>query len=202
MSATNRGKVRLAYEAYCTPAWCVHRLLERLPLPGGEWLEPCAGTGAIIRAVNRSDVRWYANELRTHQCLDALERAVQPEFLGGTIRTGSDFLIWRPGRTFSVVITNPPYSLALEFVQHAFGMAPFVLMLLRLNWLASHRRSGFLRDHMPDCYVLPNRPSFTEAGADATEYAWMVWYTSAVRREGRVFLLDETPREVRCPRKE
>ena len=48
MSATNRGAVRNEHDFYPTPAWCVHRLLEAVPLPAGRWLEPCVGDGAKI----------------------------------------------------------------------------------------------------------------------------------------------------------
>jgi hypothetical protein len=52
VSATKRGSgVRTPDDAYETPAWCVQRLLEKLQLPGGNWLEPGAGDGAIIKAV-------------------------------------------------------------------------------------------------------------------------------------------------------
>jgi hypothetical protein len=51
---------RLKDDAYLTPPWCVHRLLEvdALGLPGGRWLEPAAGPGRIISSVNsmRDDV--------------------------------------------------------------------------------------------------------------------------------------------------
>jgi hypothetical protein len=73
MSSTKRGRQRNAADNYPTPAWTVDRLFESLPLPGGAWLEPSAGEGAIISAVNdlRSDVRWCAVELRG-ECLPAL----------------------------------------------------------------------------------------------------------------------------------
>ena len=37
---------------YPTPSWCVRALLETVDLPTGTWLEPTAGDGAIIRAVD------------------------------------------------------------------------------------------------------------------------------------------------------
>jgi len=67
MSATGRGRERDEHDFYETPAWCVHRLLEAVPqLPGGAWLEPCAGKGAIIRAVNevrKDPIHWTAVEI-------------------------------------------------------------------------------------------------------------------------------------------
>jgi len=73
VSSTNRGNgKRSATDFYPTPPWCVHRLLDRLALPGGRWFEPRAGQGAIISAVNgaRTDVTWSSSKLdRTHRSM-------------------------------------------------------------------------------------------------------------------------------------
>jgi hypothetical protein len=76
---------------------------------------------------------------------------------------------------YRVVVTNPPFSQSLEFVEACLRRAPIVVMLLRLNWLASQKRNPFLREHTPSVYILPRRPSFTGTGTDATDYAWFVW---------------------------
>lgn len=64
MSSTNRNSnTRRADDAYYTPAWCVRALLRTIgTLPGGLWLEPAAGTGAIARAVGEV-VQCYEGEL-------------------------------------------------------------------------------------------------------------------------------------------
>ncbi len=178
MSATNRGAVRRPDDFYETPSWCVERLLERLELPGGEWLEPASGGRAIVNAVNhvRDDVSWTTTDLRE----------------------GLDFLQTEKWWTrFAVAITNPPYSLAMEFVEHALPIADYVVMLLRLNFLGSEKRGVFMRREAPDVYVLPNRPSFTGGGTDATEYCWMVWTPERGRRAGKIEVLDDTSRSVR-----
>lgn len=187
MSATNRGAVRIEADYYPTPAWCVRRLIERAELPGGDWLEPAAGDGAIIRAVNavRADINWTAVELR-HECRDSLVGMCFPLL-------GVDFLKWNSIGGYHVIVTNPPYSLAMEFVKASLPLASYVAMLLRVNFLGSAKRSAFFRDEMPDVYVLPNRPSFTGGGTDATEYAWMVWTPERGRRRGRLEVLAETP---------
>ena len=87
--------------------------------------------------------------------------------------THADFLeLPAPAKPYDLVITNPPFQLAMEFVQHAMRFiqpAGAVAMLLRLNWLASLKRADFLRRFCPDVHVLPRRPSFTGRGTDATE---------------------------------
>jgi hypothetical protein len=200
MSATGRSDVRRADDFYQTPAWCVRRLMEAVEFPVGYWLEPAAGDGAIIRACNqvlteRSEkADWHASELRV-EARPALSALVDPT----QVFVGTDFLSGVfDGCEWDVAITNPPYSLALAFIQAMLPLADHVAVLVRLNFLASARRAGFFRTEMPDVYVLPNRPSFTEDGrTDATEYCWAVWTPERGRKRGYVHVLDETPSEER-----
>lgn len=193
MSATNRSDVRRPDDFYETPAWCVRRLLEAVDLPGGVWIEPSAGHGAIIKAVNaiRSDVRWAGFEIRP----EAREHLDPLVFNHGSVNM--DFLKTNWLDTPAVVIGNPPYSQAMEFVTHALYSGAYVAFLLRLNFLGSDKRSAFMRGHMPDVYVLPNRPSFTGGGTDAIEYAWMVWPPNHERYIGHSQVLKETSRQER-----
>ena len=184
---------------YPTPGWCVRRLLEEVELPGGEWLEPCAGDGAIIRAVQeiRDDVSWRAMELR-ESCRPDLVAAV-----GGPSRVqiGNALAAPWPARPV-VALTNPPFREAMPFVEVALERADTVAVLLRLNFLASAVRAPLMRRWPPDVYVLPNRPSFTGGGTDSTEYAWFVWRHKRDRTEGRIKVLATTPRQDRRVRRD
>jgi hypothetical protein len=198
MSSTNRGGQRIENDVYSTPAWCVHRLLEACPLPAGRWLEPAAGEGAIIKAVNekRSDVLWSAVDLRD-TFADLQQIPVSQAILTGHDFLGLDMSDLAP---FDVILTNPPYSLAEEFVQRSLGLADNVAMLLRLNFLGSEARSDFLRRQPPDVYVLPNRPSFVGGKTDSCEYAWFVWRGNqrlTFPRHGGISVLAPTPRDER-----
>ena len=171
MSSTNRAAPRRPADYYPTPTWCTALLLEELHLPGGRWLEPCAGDGAILRAVSsvRDDVVWHTGDIRASGGVVADHPAVARHTTG-------DFLSMTPPEVpYDVLLTNPPYSLAMEFVRHGLLMADHVVMLLRLNFLASGGRAAFMREHTPSVYVLPNRPSFTGKGTDSIEYAWFHW---------------------------
>jgi 16S rRNA A1518/A1519 N6-dimethyltransferase RsmA/KsgA/DIM1 with predicted DNA glycosylase/AP lyase activity len=173
MSSTNRGRARSSDDFYATPHWVVHRLLEKIVLPGGNWLEPGAGEGNIIRAVNRPDVNWTALELRK-ECRPHLQRIEPcPEIIitDKFVAKVEDRRKPLYGRKFDVALGNPPFSLALEFVQESLDLADTVVMLLRLNFLASSTRAEFMRSWIPDVYVLPNRPSFTGKGTDSIESA-------------------------------
>lgn len=187
MSATNRGTERNDADFYPTPAWVTLRLLDHVVLPGGDWLEPAAGEGHIIRAVNtaRTDVRWWVRELR-EECGAPLRsmglRPVFGDFLRNEARTRK--------RGFPVCIGNPPFSLAQEFVEKALEQADCVLFLLRLAFLESTKREHFFKKlGVPDVLVIPERVSFTGDGkTDSTAYAWMRWRRDGTQ-EGRVSIL-------------
>jgi hypothetical protein len=100
---------------------------------------------------------------------------------------------WEPG-PLDVVITNPPYRQALDFVRWGRAHAPVTAMLLRLNFLGTAQRVAFLRDHPPDVFVIPDRPSFDGIGHDSIEYAWFVWRRDEEPRvAGRIAVLASTP---------
>jgi hypothetical protein len=187
MSATGRGSERREADYYPTPAWCVQRLLDHVDLPGGDWLEPSAGEGHIVRAVNaqRDDVRWVMAEIR-EECGPALRG------LGGLALDPADFLgpKLEGVRGFAVALGNPPFSLAQEFIERALQMAEQVIFLLRLSFLESQKREGFfVRVGVPDVYVLPERPSFTGEGTDSCAYAWMRWRRGSRSPRGLVGIL-------------
>lgn len=183
---------------YPTPAWCVRRLLEEVSLPRGVWLEPAAGDGAIIRAVNAymGGITWWAVEAR-EECVRDLEEAV-----------GAPGRIYCPARipgvsvaaiAYDCIMTNPPYSLLPEYLNWCLARSRTVALLLRLGVLASDDRAEFMRRYPPSVYPLPNRPDFTGAGGDSSDYGWFVWRE---RRTGglvkpEIKVLATTPLEER-----
>jgi hypothetical protein len=206
VSATGRKKKsgpateRREADYYPTPAWCVTRLLQHVELPGGTWLEPSAGDGAIIRAVRsvRDDVAWRAVEIRPEAAsliLRALDfdqndrhNVLTDDFLRVEFATAIG-----GAPAFDVAIGNPPFSLAAPFVLQALKSAEHVVMLLRLNFLGSSndRRHLFDEAGVPDVYVLPERPSFTGEGTDACEYAWMRWTRGRKQRSETRILFEK-----------
>lgn len=183
MSATGRGeRGGEGADYFPTPAWCVDWLLRAVDLPGGDWLEPSAGDGAIIRAVSarRTDVKWTAVEMREEMRAALESSGVHREL----VIAGADFLsascrVRLASDTnfegYRVIVGNCPYADALAHVAAALREAKIVAMLLRLNFLGSAKRLDFWRRHPADVYVLSERPSFDGEGTDATEYAWFVW---------------------------
>jgi hypothetical protein len=201
MSSTKRGKSRIRHDNYPTPYWCTHRLLEAVNLHGGQWLEPCAGDGAIIKAVNahegdKKSIYWTACELRKI-VIPRLRDAMQHS---GEILEGDFFMQYRNQRPrFNVCITNPPFNMAMEFVSRCRLLADHTVMLLRLNFVSSAERSAFMQETKPDIYVLPNRPSFVGGGkTDSIEYAWFHWHRNST---GQLRVLALTPKEERISKR-
>lgn len=203
MSSTKKNsKNRMDNDYYPTPNWCVDRLLEEVNLPVGNWLEPAAGDGAIIRACNARMGHiptWTVVELQERFKSD-LEALVDPSrvHIGSYMNTGLN-------SQFEVVITNPPFSKALEFIKKSIDLeSKYVCMLLRLNFMGTGERSDFLRKQTPDIYVIPNRPSFNGKGTDSIEYAWFIWKADNLYgRTGsaKIKILKDTPVNLRKKKK-
>lgn len=212
MSSTKRGSKRSPADNYPTPAWVVHRLLEKVALPTGRWLEPGVGNGDIVRAVNekRTGIDWSGFDIRETQWIE--QAKVQPElgdfFLGDLLKPerfpGGQMLELMAGPKFDVSIGNPPFRRAAEFIDFSLKVALNVVMLLRVNYLGSDTRAEFMHTLCPDVFVLPNRPSFRPSKrglmtTDSIEYAWFLWgeEPGRYRSEGRMAVLNTTPKEER-----
>jgi hypothetical protein len=75
-----------------------------------------------------------------------------------------------------IIITNPPYSLALPFLQKSLSEADTVVYLLRLNFLGSAARKPFWDAYPPThLFTITPRPRFVNGGSDACEYGWFLW---------------------------
>ena len=177
MSATNRGSIRRESDFYKTPYDAVEKVLDALGgFYGNEFLECCAGDGVIVRALRRNfeEINISAIEIREEEKSRLL-------YAGADAVDIADFRQWKPDGKIDVIITNPPYSIAQEIIEHCFEIAPEaeIIMLLRLAFLESKKRKSFWGKHpVTQIYVLSERPSFTGKGTDATAYAWFVWSKS------------------------
>lgn len=179
MSATRKGARRAEADFYPTPSWTVAPMLRELALPGGDWLEPGAGDGAIVRAVaaaGRTDVRWTALELRV-ECRDTLVEAGAHEVIVGNFMVEAAKLA-AAGRRFDVAIGNPPFSSAFAFVRLALELADNVVMLERSPWIGDAAdRFRFFRTRMPN-ELRVGRVDFDGRGGDSIPYSWFHWQTT------------------------
>jgi len=154
MSSTGRTDVRRKDDFYQTPAWCTEAILKELdPSLGDRLLDPCCGKGAILKVANAFRLKSYGIEI------DA-DRAK----IAGLKQSKDALKIDWPRA--ELVVTNPPYSLALEFVTEFLEQCREIngAFLLRLNWLGSQDRAEFHKKHPADIYILSKRPSFAKFG--------------------------------------
>lgn len=152
MAALKPKEKRREYDVYETPKWAVKALLDLVPIrQDWKYLEPCRASGRFYEELPIGSA-W------------------------GEIREGVDYLSTAYSRV-DCIITNPPYSLAQEFVEKAHDDADVIIMLLRVGFLESMRRSEFWEKFPLDHLItLSKRPSFTDDGkTDGAGYAYFVW---------------------------
>ena len=156
MSSTNRGAKREINDKYITPNYTVDSLRSVVDLKLMECLtfcEPCRATGAIYYR--------FPAHVKHH----------------AELNEGFDYLT-TPFDDIDVIITNPPFSLALPFLQKSLSEASTVIYLLRLNFLGSELRRPFCQtesNRPSHVLALSKRPKFTSQGSDSCEYGWFCW---------------------------
>ena len=180
MSATNRGSQRVESDFYSTPEKVIHNFLNHYGTISGSILEPSAGSGSFSKVIRerQSFNYWLTSmELRPEE-RDNLEKYSNEVIIG-------DFLSHEfKYDEFDCIIGNPPYSLAIEFLEKCFSICSptntTIIMLLRTAFLESKKRYNFWQKHpVNDLYVLSERPSFLNNGkSDATSYSFFVWNNS------------------------
>ena len=180
-----------------TPKWCVDRLFERTLIGTGNWIEPCAGKGAIIKACNEriDDIKWVVIEKNEEHRNALWNLSYNRDGINENIVIIDDFRNVKCLKNeYNCLITNPPFRLTMEVIKLGLSIAKNVVILQRLNFLGSIKRAKFFQKRMPNVFVLPNRPSFTpDGGTDSCEYAWFLWrQLDRNRIVGTIQVLDVT----------
>jgi len=135
--------------------------------PGDRVLDPCVGLGAFSNAIKELNI---VKLVRTIDQDVTVEADIHNDFLQVPVR----------GDQFNLITSNPPFSLAQEFVEKSTGWCDqrgTVAFLLLLQFLGSNGRAEFFRKYPPSTIdVMRPRPSFAENGAtDMREYALFRW---------------------------
>ena len=166
MSATFRGSVRNENDLYMTPASAFMPMMPYLlQLPSPLW-DPAEGDGRLVR---------WMNEWKNPGWQWTKHMSGRPAFGTDLASGGGDFLKC-VDTVAETICTNPPFSLAFEFCQHALTLSDNVVMLLRLNFLASVKRRDWFQKNPPNAiFVLSKRPSFVNNKTDACDYGFVVW---------------------------
>lgn len=160
---------------YPTPAWVTKQLLQALPPKDNKVIEPAAGDGDIVAVLVEYGLEVDAIE-RRGECEETLKKSgAQNVQVGNALEV-------LPKSTSKAIIGNPPFEgdLGFQFVKACIATeAPYVAMLLQLDFLSSRDRAVWNNEH-PVTALLPlgDRPSFTGDGkTDGRNYGWFVWIT-------------------------
>jgi len=114
-------KSQRGLDQYETPPCAIEALLQVEPMPKGVW-EPCCGAGNIVAALKAHGHRVVANDL---------------------VIDGDDFLLrHKAPPDVKAILTNPPFSLAANFIRHGLKLVPEVIVLERIQFLESEARAG------------------------------------------------------------
>jgi hypothetical protein len=163
MSSTNRGSVRSPDDLYETPEWCTEVIMKEMKMQ--EPILECA-VGKSKKILN------ILKKVYTDVVGLDINEDFNPDIW-------TDYLTWFPDKKYKTIITNPPFSYALEFIKKSLEIVDegdTVIMLLRLNFLESKKRFDFWKYNMPiKIIVMAERPKFFGNKSDSICYAWFVW---------------------------
>lgn len=154
-------------DLYETPDVAIEALLKVEAFSPMIW-EPAAGRGRIVNVLRRHGYHVTASDLIDYGVPD---------------QQVCDFLNVTGVHPQGTIVTNPPYKLANEFVAHALKLCPNVIMLLRLAFLESERRSPILDNAgLARVYVFRKRlPMMHRDGWEGRKansgmaFAWFIW---------------------------
>ena len=165
-----RGRVENDY--YATPPESTQALLNVLEL-NGSILEPACGEGHISEVLKSN----YPNsEIVSTDLVDR-----------GYGSGGINFLEHSYDRTFTNVITNPPFKYMREFVEKSLEISTDkVIMFGKIQFLEGQRRKEFLENSpLKYVYVFSERQNPMRNGSPVDEngkkwsstmcFAWYVW---------------------------
>ena len=151
-------------EFHPTPAEAVDALMAR---EGGSirrywkiW-EPCCGNGSIARVLERYRLQVAATDL------------VDRGYGQGSL----DFLTWSDPAPSKAIVTNPPFSLAAEFVLKARELGvEYIAMLHKATWWHAAERDRLWDIWRPSIvYARTFRLDFEDLGGPTMECAWFIW---------------------------
>lgn len=185
LAGGNPKNDRVEYDFYATDPKAVKKLLLKYPINGSKILEPCVGNGNIANTINE----FYTNKPNIVG-IDIIDRGYPNTIV-------HDFLTWETDEKFDCIITNPPYSLAKEFVEKSMELLNDgydedgypngqLIMFLKIQFLEGAKRKELFEKYPPKyIYVFRNRMATWNNGepldpngkrwATTMCHAWFVW---------------------------
>ena len=132
LAGGNPKNDRVENDFYATNPKAVEMLLKKYTFNAQTILEPCVGQGHIANTINS----FYTNK-REITGLDLVDRGYPNTIV-------ADFLTYETDKRFEGIITNPPYSLAKEFVEKGIELLTDngqMAMFLKIQFLEGLKRT-------------------------------------------------------------
>lgn len=178
LAGGNPENGRVENDYYATNPKAVEMLLTNYTFDASTILEPCVGEGHIANAINN----FFTNK-REITGIDLVDRGYP-----NTIIT--DFLTYETNKKWEGIISNPPYSLAMEFIEKSMELLEDngqMAMFLKIQFLEGAKRKDFFEKYPPKyIYVFRNRmatwnngqpvdPKTGKKWATTMCHAWFIW---------------------------
>ena len=139
-------------------------------------LEPCVGQGHIAEVIKQ------LHKNNRIDCIDIVNRGY-PDTIT------SDFLTTQIDKKYDCVITNPPFSLAQEFIEKSFTVLKrngIICMFLKIQFLEGVKRKEFFEKYPPKYIYVFRQRMATWNNGNATDsngkrwattmcHAWFIW---------------------------
>ncbi len=169
---TNSALGRVRGDFYPTPPWATEALIAREKFSGGVW-EPACGQGHISKVFTA-----HGHEVHSTDILDHGFGKPDVNFLI------SNALFAENHQRFPNIVTNPPFNVALEFLQMAKQWADVkIAFLLKTIFLEGVERYDMWQDKefpLKKMYQFSRRVSFGKEegklkGSGMIAFSWFVW---------------------------
>lgn len=174
LSGMSTIRERVEEDYYATPYESTKALLNNVNFIG-DFLEPCVGGGHIADIIKQ----YYNTEIF---CCDLVDRGYPNTLV-------TNFLTHKFSRKFDNIITNPPYSLAQEFLEKGMEVinnGGKIAMFLKIQFLEGAKRREMFIKYPPKCiYVFSKRQNPWRNGSPVDEkgkpwnstmcFAWFIW---------------------------
>jgi hypothetical protein len=159
----NPANGRRDADFYPTPHVCtdalIHAERDHLARFLSIW-EPACGKGAICGRLSNNGFRVESYDLHNHDY-----GVWGVDFLDATKRRAD------------AIVTNPPFSLATEFIRKADSLGvEYMALILKAHFWHAKRRTALFAEWSPArIYAMNWRPQFGDKGSPTMDFIWCVW---------------------------
>lgn len=149
-----------------------HALGPLLPYLKPDWLiwEPCAGKGNLVKAMRDRELLVYASDIK--RGVNFLKLPAR-----GRLIEETSFIV----DNFDCIVTNPPYSLKLEFLTRAYELRKPFAFLMPLFTFEGPTRQALFEKYGLEVILIDKRVEFEPPpGRNPIGFA-TAWFTNGLK---------------------